>query len=125
MHATRMSKLNLCRSLTLGATALALGGAATGVVAESASAASATLGPGQSANFPTYFWGRTNICIDNPTDRDGHATFSAWGSPTVDRYVPAHATNICETRAWVGFNVNVKNYTGLGTFWVRNVGGPG
>jgi hypothetical protein len=125
MHATRMPKLNLRRSLVLGATALAIGAAATGVVAENASAASTTLGPGQSANFPTYFWGRTTICIDNPTDRDGHATFSAWGSQPVDRWVPAKANNICETRGWVGFNVNVKNSSGLATFWVRNVGGPG
>lgn len=82
------------------------------------------LDPGQSANYPTYFFDRTTIEVDKNTDYGGWVEFSAWGSPPDYKAVPAYG-KIYETQGWVGFNVNVKNLSPQPTILhAYNVGGP-
>jgi hypothetical protein len=121
-----MSTRNLRRSLALGAVAVAITGAATGMVAETASAAGATLRTNDNANFPTWFWGETEICASSRSSspKAGRFTLSAWGSPPETFWVPpAGQGSTCVKRHWWGFNVNVKN-VGVPMLRVDNLNGP-
>jgi hypothetical protein len=123
---TSHSGTSILRRLASAAAVIVIGVGMAGVAADTASAANANLAPGQSANFPTWLFGRTTICVHNlSSTQSGTARFAAFGSPAQDFGVQATQT-VCVTRQWFGYNVNVKN---VSSSWgpilnVYNVGGP-
>lgn len=107
------------------ATALTIGVGVVSLAPPVASAADANLTPGQSANFPTWFWGRTTICAHNLASvHAANVEFSAFGSP-FEAWGLTPGQLLCVTRSWVGFAVNVENISSQpATLEVYNVGGP-
>jgi hypothetical protein len=111
MHAIRMSKFNLRRSLALGASALAMGGAATGIAAEAASAAGPVILPsGADTLFPTWWGGMTTVCARGASGTVRVSPFPYFLSNTIDTSTNPYGET-CTRGSWWGNPVKVSNQT--------------
>jgi hypothetical protein len=108
---TRGPSRSLARRVT--ATALALGTAGglalAGAPAASAAGPSYLLRYGDSADFPTWFWGATRLCVDNLGSSYGEAQVQTrLGAPP--EWIPVQpGTTRCISRWWGGVPITVTN----------------
>lgn len=103
---------------TLGVALMAAGTAA----AEAAQ--TGVQGPGTTASYATYFWGRTEVCFQNVSGSGGKDVAYNWWSSTSNGsgyLTPGQAS--CMTRSFVGFRIGVYNIGG-GTLQVTFPIGP-
>jgi hypothetical protein len=96
-------------------------GAGTGVA--QAATQQRNLGPNQGYNFNTYFWGRTQVCVQNvdPTN-DGSYYWISSTSYGSGGLVPGQTS--CMARSFAGFQIYVKNTSPRATLKVTFPIGP-
>jgi hypothetical protein len=97
---------------------IGLSGALVGGVAGVAEASQgATLGPGQSQSFSTWFFGRTEVCFQDVSQHDASyywisATTHGGGGLT------PNSPPVCMARSFVGLGLWVSNNSAQGTIQV-------
>src|SRR4051812_37518119 len=99
-------------ALAAGATVFASSAAVVGVASSAQAAGSWQIGGGQSVAVPTYFFGKTVICVTNLSPN--YSSFRATSLSTVVSASLSPWGQDCTTlnRAWVGAYVRVLNQGG-------------
>lgn len=100
---------------------------AAGVVGAGAGVAQASqvryLGPAQGYNFNTWFWGRTQVCVQNvDATNDGSYYWVSSTSYGAGGLVPGQQS--CMVRSFVGFQIHVNNTSARATLRVTFPIGP-
>ena len=108
------SKAPLRRTLLTLAVTLCtvLGLAVTGTTAANAAGPN-YLTPGQSAQYPTWFWSNTTVCVHNLSGTTGRAVVRPTINPynlTDNIYVGGYGIQ-CIQRSWWGNPIVVTNYS--------------
>ena len=103
---------------------------AAGVVGAGAGVAQASqyqirdLAPNQGYNFNTYFWGRTQVCVqDLDGTNDGSYYWVSSTSYGAGSVVPGQPPT-CMVKSFVGFQIYVKNISAHATLRVTFPIGP-
>lgn len=100
---------------TLGVALLA-GGAATAEAAQVG-----TQGPGTTASYATWFWGRTQVCFQDVGSKD--VAYNWWSSTSNGSGYLTPGQQTCMTRSFAGWRLGVYNIGG-GTLKVTFPIGP-
>jgi hypothetical protein len=106
--ASKWSQHRLLRNV---AVTIGLSGALLGGVTAAAQASQvATISPGQSQSFSTWFFGRTEVCFQDLSSQNPASYYWVSATSSGAGEVTPGSTS-CVTRSFVGFNITVTNET--------------